>query len=232
LLGAASSVLVVAVAGCATFARSGKADPPRPAPLSRTLLTVMPSVGYAAISAGFLLYTDARYLTAPFAVSIGVVPLVLGMGMLEWRSLRFTERAAGLMHTAGSPREFRRDVWRAVLGELRLCMLVLGGLGLALLLVLGRFGALTFEGALLIGAHLVLGGAYFVGFVLANHRRFRPLLGITATVLAAYVPLTVLVAPRLAPYGEIPIFLANAGLLLFLLLAALRTSIGRVHQYR
>ncbi|HEX6360168.1 hypothetical protein [Actinophytocola sp.] len=232
LVGAASSVLVMAVAGYATVVRSAKPDPPRPAPLPRTLLATLPSVGYAAISAGFLLYTDARYLTAPFDVSIGVAPLVLGMGVLEWRSHRFAERADALMHTAGSPAAFRRDVWRVVLGELGLCMLVLVGLGTALLLVLAEFGSLSFEGALLIDAHLVLGGAYFIGFLLANHQRFRPLLVVTAAVLAVYVPLTILVAPRLAPYGEIPIFLGSATLLLLLLLTALRRGIGDVHRYR
>jgi hypothetical protein len=136
------------------------------------------------------------------------------------------------MRTDALPDQFRRDIWRVLLGELRFCVLVLGGLGLALLLVLARFGALSFEGALLIDAHLVLGGAYFTGFVLANLQRFGPLLVITASVLSVYVPLTVLVGPRLAPYGEIPIFLACAGLLLLLLLIALRRSVGQVHRYR
>lgn len=230
--GAMSCAALVGVAVYTVSEAAAEPDPPGGPARRRLAIIVLPGIGYAAICASFLLFTDARFLTARFDLSIGVVPLVLGMGALELRSYRFTGQATELLRGVRMPDYFGRDVWRLLLHELTICVLVLGTLGIALLAVLAGYGTLTARGALLVDAHIVLGCALFVGFVLANLGLFRPLLAVTAAVVAADVVATVLLSRFLAPHGEVPIFFTSCIALLLLLLAVLKKNIGVVYHYR
>ncbi|WP_158889497.1 hypothetical protein [Amycolatopsis anabasis] len=228
-MGASSSVLALAAAWRAT---TPAAEPPGAPPVRTAVVAALPGAWYAAMSALFLLSTDARFVTARFDLAIAVAPLACAMGAVEWRSHHFDARARELLHRARDAAEFLREVRRTLVRELTLCLLVVGGFALVLLAVLAASGVLTSRGALLIDAHVVLGGAYFLGFLLANYGRYRLLLGIATGVTAAQLLGAGLAAARFAPHGEVPIFLACSGILLALLLTALRDTVGRVHHYR
>jgi hypothetical protein len=156
--GGLSVALALAVAWHTALRAPTRPDPPRMTPARQLARVVLPGTAYAAVSAFFLLYNDSRYVQAPIDLALSVTPLVLGMGALEWRSHRFDARTRKLLRHAESTAEFRRETWRALLRELTLCLLVLAGFAVVLLLVLGASGVLTSRGALLVDAHVVLGG--------------------------------------------------------------------------
>ncbi|WP_216215606.1 hypothetical protein [Amycolatopsis aidingensis] len=227
LLAAGLSVLLLVLAAALATREPGRL--PGFGGLARI---VLPAMCYAAACAALLLFTAARYVTAGWELAVAAAPLVLAMGTLEWRSHRFDEQAAGLLRKASSAAGFSSAVWRVLLRELTACLLVLGGLGLLLLGTLAAAGLLTSRGALLVDAHILLGSAYFAGFVLANRGQAGRLLGVAAGMVAVNVLATLTLARFLEPHGEIPIFFGSSALLLLLLLAALRTSLGRVHHYQ
>ncbi len=230
--GALSIVLVLGVAWLTSVQAASEADSRGSVPGRRMLLGAAPSVCYAALCAAFLLFTDFRYVVGQFDLAIAVAPLVLGMGAVEWRAHRFTERARDLLHRNTFPGDFSRDARRLMLQELTICLLILGGLGGALLATLSGFGMLSTHGAMLINAHVVLGGAYFVGFVLARYQQFRWLLGILSFVVAANIVVATSLADNLRPPDMAPIFLMCCSTLLVLLLARFYTSAGRAYLYR
>jgi hypothetical protein len=232
IAGASSAALVLAAATMATFKKPAQADPRTPAARSEVALAAVRSACYGALCAVILLYTDARFVAAEFDLAIAVAPLVLGMGAVEWRAHRFVDSSSAELRRQRSPEMFRREVWRLFLHELVLCLMIVGGLGITLMFVLRGFDALTIHGAILINAHMVLGGAYFVGFVLMSHQRFAWLLGALAIVVAVNVFAVTFLADLLAPHGEVSILLFSSVTLLLLFLVAVRRGVGRVYHYR
>ena len=234
---AAAGVSVTLICGAAWFtAVRGAADAEPDAPgrvvWGRLAVGAAPSVCYGALGALFLLFTDARFVIGQLDLAIAVAPLVLGMGAVEWRAARFTEQAEdALRREAGLP-AFRRCTQRLVVRELTLCLLVLGGLAAALAAVLGGLGLLSGAGVVLIEGHVVLGGGYFLGFVLARHEQFPAVIGIMAAVVTADVAAVLLLTADLGPGAPIAIFLANATALLVALLARLWLTAGRIYHYR
>lgn len=196
-------------------------------PPARTLLgTALPSSVYAALCAIFLLYTDSRYVLSALDLAVAAAPLVLGMGVVEWRAHRFFEQAARELRRCVLPHDFHRAIWRELVRELGVCLLVLGAAALTLLVALRLTGLLTSPGALLIDAHVLLGGAFFLGFVLV--RTSGPL-------LAPLIVLTVLLADVAAVASgadPVPAFLLSCTAFSIFLLVALRGSVGQVRHYR
>ncbi|MDF2269602.1 hypothetical protein P2Q00_29835 [Streptomyces coacervatus] len=241
-VGHAVPVLITAVGTCVLAAgvawwATGPTRQPRdrgaqPAPVRPALFSVLPCIAYAVLSALFLLYNTVPFVTAPLDLALAMAPLVVGMGTVEWRTHRFNIQAVELVRRARTTAEFHRSVWRLLLRELALCILTLASLGTLLLLALSVAGLLTPRGMLLVTTYLVLGGAYFVGFITVNHGHFSSILGITGAVLVLNIAATNSMAQYFAPYGEVPIFLASCVVLLALLLMALRLNIGDVHHYR
>ncbi|MGM1074834.1 hypothetical protein ACS0VI_01205 [Streptomyces sp. H28] len=232
LAGAVTSALALGAAWWATRARGGTARPNRPDTVRPTLIGTLPCVVYAMLSALFLMFNSARFITAPLDLAITVAPLVLGMGVLEWRSHRFHDQAVTLLRRTSATADFRRRAWRLLLRELGVSMLVLAVLGALLLGVLAAAGVLTPRAVLLLGAYLLLGGAYFVGYILVNHGEFRWILTVAGAVAVLDIAATLSLSSRFAPYGEVPVFLAGCLTLLVLFLTALRQNIGRVAPYR
>jgi hypothetical protein len=230
--GALSIVLLLGTAWWTSLRAPSQADSQRSIPRYRMLLDAMPSVCYAALCAVFLLFTDTRYVSDQFDLAIAVAPLVLGMGAVEWRAHRFTELASDLLHQNAFTADFGRAVWRLLLRELTLCILIFGGLGGLLLAILSNFGLLTGYGAMLIGAHVMLGGAYFAGFVLARYEQYPWLLGILSCVVAADIAVVSSAARDLEPAVRPTAFLLGCSILLVLLLARLYRSAGRAYLYR
>ncbi|MGH3687105.1 MAG: hypothetical protein ACRDRU_16940 [Pseudonocardiaceae bacterium] len=230
--GGLSIVLVLGTAWWTSIRAASQADSRRSVSGHRMLLDAVPSVCYAALCAAFLLFTDTRYVIGQFDLAIAVAPLVLGMGAVEWRAHRFTESAGDLLHRNSCTADFARDVWRLLLRELTICLVVLGGLGGVLLAILRHFGMLTDQGAMLVGAHVLLGGAYFVGFVLARYEQYPWLLGILSFVVVTNIAVVSSVTRDLEPVVRPMIFLLSCSILLVLLLARLYRSAGRVYLYR
>jgi hypothetical protein len=232
IAGALSVVLTIGLAWWATVHAVERPDPARPPDIRGEVRTALPSAGYAALCAALILFTDARYLTDGLDLALGAAPLVLSMGVLEWRARRFFEQAADVLREVAGPAEFEHRVWRVLLRELTHCLLVLGGSAVLLTTVLSGFGLLTSRGAMVADAHVLLGGAFFVGLVLTVQQRFAALIGVLSAVLLADVALTASISWHLAPHGEVPIFLCSTAALAVLLLAAVRRSVGEVRRYR
>jgi hypothetical protein len=226
------STLLLAVTAWETSRRAPvRPDSPGNITVSRTIAGAAPSIYYAALCATFMLLTDSRFLFGDIGLAIAALPLILGMGMLEWRAHRFTDKVGKLWSRSAVCAEFRRAAWRLLMKELASCLAVLGGLGAILLVILRESGALSSRDAMLVNAHVLLGGAFFLGFVLARHQQFGRLLGIMSFVVAADVLLLPWASVRLAPDGAIPIFLLCTAILLILQLITLRASFRRVFYY-
>jgi hypothetical protein len=200
---------------------------------AKTFAGVSPSMCYAALCALYFLNTESRFLTAGGELAIAGLPLILGMGVLEWRATRFTEKARGMFARLASPAEFRRAAWRLLLAELANCLIGLGGLCIAFVLILMRFNLLSGPEAQLADAYVLLGGVFFLGFIMARHQQFSRLLGIMVPVVLAEVLLVGYASQEQvnATQGQIEIFLACTAILLLAQVVALRVSFRRVHRY-
>ncbi|MEU0879239.1 hypothetical protein ABZ345_11625 [Lentzea sp. NPDC005914] len=195
-------------------------------PSARTLIAAaVPSAVYAALCAALLLYTDSRYVLGALDLAVAAAPLVLGMGVVEWRAQRFFELASEELHRCAVPAEFRKALWRMLVRELGGCLVALGSAAVVLLVALRSSGVLTLPGALLIDGHVLLGGAFFLGFVLV-----RTAAAATAPVIVSGVLLGSVVAA--GPADPVPVFLVATAALSLLLLVALRGSVGQVRHYR
>jgi hypothetical protein len=227
------SVLLLAV----TAWISSKRAPARSESASRTtaqslLAGVAPSVGYALLCAAFLLVTDSQFFLREIDLAIAALPLILGMGALEWRAHRFTAKVAKLWDRVRVCEEFGRHAWWLLLGELGTCLTVLTALGAVLVILLRDDGALSARGAMLIDAHVLLGGVFFLGFILTRYQQSGRLLIIMAAAVAADLILLPWAGGRWAPDGAVPIFLFCAATTLVAQLVALRISFRRAYLYR
>jgi hypothetical protein len=226
------STLLLAVTAWETSRRAPvRPDSPQNVTLSRTVAGAAPSIYYGALCATFLLLTDSRFLVGEIDLAIAALPLILAMGMLEWRAYRFTDKVGVLWIRSATCAEFGRAAWRLLMKELASCLAVLGGLAVILLVILRQSGLLSSRGVMLVNAHVLLGGAFFLGFVLARHQQFGRLLGIMSLVVAADVLMMPWAAVRLAPDGIVPLFLLCTAILLILQLITLRVSFRRVYYY-
>lgn len=200
---------------------------PPPAML-RELAAVLPIVAYAALCAAYLLFADARYVNAGLDLALAVTPLVVGMGALEWRARRFAESAVALTRRCRYPADFVRRIWRLFGGGIGAVIGILALLTAAMMAMLAQADLFSQRSLVLAAGHVLLGGAYFIGFILINHGRLPALLAVTAAVLAGHV----LASVAGLPYSHGAIFLVSSAALLTLLLAALSTSLGEVRRYR
>jgi hypothetical protein len=197
------------------------------AAFARLFAGASPSICYAGLCALYFLNAEARFLTTDGYMAISAVPLILGMGVLEWRAHRFTEKTADLFGRSRTAVEFRGTAWRLLLAELTNCLIILGAMGIVFLLALIRFGLLSGQDSLLADAYVLLGGVFFLGFVMARHQQFARLLGIMVPVVLAEV----LLAGRYAAQGQVDLFLASTVVLLLLQIVTLRVSFRRVQRY-
>jgi len=224
-LGGATVLLVIA--GAWHAGRDARDSGVVSRPRAKTVLAAaIPGVVYAALCGAFVLHTDSRYMLSAPDLAVAALPLVLGMGVVEWRAHRFFEHAADELRRCALPRDFRDSVRRMLLQEFGTCLVALGTAALVLLVGLWWADVLTSPGALLIDGHVLLGGAFFLGFVLVRTGGavLAPL--IVSGVLFGNV---VMVGLGTDP---VPVFLLATTALSLLSLVALRGSVGQVRHYR
>jgi hypothetical protein len=192
--------------------------------------TVVLVTAYSAMAAAFLLHAQAPYLLTHLDIVLAVGPLLAGMGVVEWRARRYVERAPALLNQVVEPWQFDRGMRLRLVAETLGCMAAVATFALPLLVglaALGRLGPATIAMA---AACAALGGAYFLGFVLAGQGRFATL----AVILAAATGVHLVVASVLpaTPLADILAFLGGAVLLEVVELTLLAGTVGQAWRYR
>ncbi|MFI6328734.1 hypothetical protein ACIBBG_10625 [Micromonospora chersina] len=240
---AAGSVALAFVVALAWFTRTGlpgwyarPTTPPAAVPLHRAVRPELPQLCavllYAALSAAFLLHSAARHLSGPVDLAVAAAPLVLGMGLVEWRARRFHERARARLRQARDTRRFAAGVWAGLAVELALVTAAVAGLALAMFAPLRQAGLLSPAGTVLVAAHVAVAGAYFLAFVLAGHGRFGRLSALLGIALAAHLAVLLFVPGGSHPMADAAGFLSSAVLLQAMLLAALSRVLGQAWRYQ
>jgi hypothetical protein len=222
-------IVLLAVTALVTSMRApAQPDSRRQVAFAKTFAGVSPSMCYAALCALYFLNTEARFLIgAGAALAIAGLPLILGMGALEWRAGRFTDKAQGLFSRSASSAEFRNTAWRLLLAELSNCLMILGSLYIIFILIMLKYNQLSSEGSQLADAYVLLGGVFFLGFVMARHQQFARLLGIMLPIVLAEV----LLSGQYTLQGQVSIFLVCTLILLLSQVVTLRVSFRRVQRY-
>jgi hypothetical protein len=226
---AGAVALSFGVAVWQTFGGGGADRPLLPA-LRRQLRPGAAVLAFTALSAAYFLYPQARYLTERFDVTVAVLPVIAGMGVVEWRARRFGVDARALLVRVHHPRDFATRVRRLLLVGLGSCLLLVAALAAVLLSVLARTGRLSAAGAIMAAAGVALAGAYFLGFLLANMSRYGWLCGSLLLCLGAYAAGDALAGG--GALGGTTAFLGATLLLLLLYLTALAGSVGDARRHR
>jgi hypothetical protein len=193
-------------------------------------------VAYTALSAAYFLYPQARHLADRLDVAVGLLPLLVGMGVVEWQARRFAERARWLLTDVAHPREFAVRVWRLLAGGLAVCLLTVATLALGLLAFLAGTGQVSPAGMVMAATGVLLAGAYYLGFLLANLGRYGWLCASLLGCLAGYAA-AVTISPL---WTEVPdgtlndtlAYLGATALLVGLYLVALAGCVGQARRHR
>ena len=228
VVGLLSVASVVGLAVGQTLGRGSPDEPPLADSLRGTLRPFLPVIAFTALSAAFFLWPQARHFLDGY-VAVGALPLIMGMGVVEWRARRFGEDARTLLARVSRPRQFGVRVWLLVLGGLGLCLLAVSILAAVLLVVLARAGQLTPATTAMVGASVLLAGAYFLGFVLANKGRYGWLCGSLLLCLGLYLAAGPSMAGVLA---DTTALLAATAMLVVLYLTALASCVHEAHRHR
>ncbi|MFB9235779.1 hypothetical protein ACFFWC_09510 [Plantactinospora siamensis] len=193
--------------------------------------------GYGLCSAALLFHAEAPYLDR-LNLAVAVVPLILSMGFVEWRSSRFWPDMVALTRRALRPRGFVSGIWRAIGRESAACMAVPAVLGAALLALLHRAGELTAAAAAMTAAHAALAGAYYLAFLLVGRGRYGWLCLSIGFVVALHIGVGALLgaAPLLHRVGsagtDTSLYLGSVLLLQALFAIGLLPVIGQIRHYR
>ncbi|AGL18808.1 hypothetical protein [Actinoplanes sp. N902-109] len=221
-----------------THNRGDRTEPPG-LPVLRTQRSGLTGVTlYGACSAALLLHAEAPYLLHRLDIAISVAPLIAAMGFVEWRAEGYRAHAVRLTRRVHRPQEFQRAVRLLIGRETLACLAVPALLGLALIAALDATGRLSAPGMAMIGAHVVLAGAYYSAFLLAGFEKFGWLCGAMLAALIVHVGAGAALgaAPLLgqsgAPLTDTVLYLGSVLALLALFLLGLAPIVGQVRHYR
>jgi hypothetical protein len=192
----------------------------------RRILTVLV---FSALSAAFFLHPQARHLATRLDIALATLPLIAGMGVVEWRARRFADQARIVLTRVTHPRQFAVRIWLVVLGGLGICLAVVGALAavvLGLLTVTGRGSA---PAAVMATTGVLLAGAYYLGFLLANQGRYGWLCVSLVLSLASYEIARFALSGVL---GDIQAFQIAAAQLLLLSAAGLLGFLTQARHHR
>jgi hypothetical protein len=189
-------------------------------------------VAYGALSAAYLLHAQARHMLDGFDVPVAGVPLIVGMGVVEWRAKRFGEQARALLTRVRYPREFVARIWVLLAANVAVCIGTVALLGTTLLVGLHAAHRLSSAGVAMTAASVLLAGAYFLAFLLAGMGRYGWLCGSLAACIAIHVAALSALQPELSRLADTTVFLGSSLLLLLLFLTALTGRIGQARFHR
>jgi hypothetical protein len=200
-------------------------SPVRFAALAVVLVTL-----YSGLAAAFLLHVQMPYLSTRLDIVVGVAPLLGAMGVVEWRARRYVERAPALLARAHGAEQFARGMLVRLVAETLVCLGAVAVLALPLLAGLAALDMLTGPAIAMAAASTTLGGAYFLGFVLAGQDRFGTLAAVLAAAMAAHLGAAALLPAT--PLADILAFLGSAVLLELIELVILAGTVGQAWRYR
>lgn len=200
--------------------------------LRRDLPTLSLVTVYAACSAAFLLHVQVPYLLGRVDIAFAVLPLMVGMGVVEWRARQFAPRAKALLPRMRLPRDFTRKVWSYLCIDLVWCFAAVVLAAIPVLTAMGRWYRLSPATVIMTLAYALVASGYFLSFVVAERARYGWLgfaFGLATTV---HVTARALLAAPTNPFADALWYLGSAALLQVLLLAALAPVVGQVWRYR
>ncbi len=196
------------------------------------LRVLTPVAVYTALSAAYLLGAQAPYILNRLDIAVAVLPLIVGMGVVEWRARRFGEQARALLHRVQYPSQFVPRVWLLLAGGFLTCVGPVAVLTAGLLYALRVSHRLSPATVLMATACVGLAGAYFLGFLLANMGRYGWLCWSLGLCVAGRVAAT-LVAPRaVSPLADTAFFLASTVVLVVSFVIALSGRLGEARYHR
>jgi hypothetical protein len=176
---------------------------------------------HTALSAAYLLHAQSRYLGGSLQVSAGLLPLIVGMGLVELLAHRFRARAHALLGVVSYPSELARRVLRLVVGDVVACAVGVLVLGSVLLVALDSQGLLTAAGVAMTVAGAFLAAAYYVSFLLIGMGMLGPLIASVGLALAVHVLVAALVPAARHGLADTSAFAGTALLLLVVSLSRL-----------
>jgi len=208
------------------------AEPPMRALLRADLRGLLPAFLYSGLSALFLLQAEATYVLDRADIAIAGAGLILGMGILEYRAHTFEDQTRAALREVCYPAEFTaRSRWLLARGTL-ICVGALAALSALPLAFLWATRALSAESVVMAAAHVTVGGAYLLTFLLANQRKVVHLCVAQVLVLAVHPGARLLLPDGHPPLADVLLFL-GAGVLFFVILLALMiSSLRDVQRYR
>ena len=191
---------------------------------------LLPMLAFITLSAAFFLIPQGRHLLNRSDIAIAFVPVIAGMGIVEWRARLFGEEARALLTRVGHPRQFVYRVWGLVLSGLGICLVSVTALAGLMIPVVARTGQLTPAIGFMAAAGVLLTGAYYLGFLLANLGRFRELCGSLLLCAGLYAASGFVTGGDMR--RDITALLAATTALIVLYLAALAGCVGQAYRHR
>ena len=206
-----------------TLARATRAawGPVREAPGQVALVTL-----HTGLSAAYLLHAQARYMQGSLAVSVGLLPLIAAMGLVELLAFRFRRRAHALLSTVRYPTEFATRVVRIVVVDLVSCVALVLVLGAGVVGLLAAWHVLTPATVAMAVAGGFLAAAYYAGFLLTGLGMVGPLCAAVALALVVHVGALALVPAARSALADTSVFALTAALLLALSVSRLVPAVA------
>ncbi|MFI7543577.1 hypothetical protein [Actinoplanes sp. NPDC049599] len=239
---AAGGVLAAFLSAVLLGVRRGRAavlpEPPLRVALRPEVPALLGVSAYGLCSAVLLLHAEAPYLLGRLDIAIAAAPLILSMGVVEWRAERFRPQAVALVRRVERPAQFVRGVRRLLARETAICVLAPAVPAVALLAGLAQLGLLSAAGIVMTAAHVALGGAYLIAFLLAGRDRFGWLCGSMLAAMTVHLGLGWFAgaAPLLGRPGsallDTSLYLGSVLLLQAFFLLGLVPILGQARHYR
>ncbi|WP_336209636.1 hypothetical protein [Nonomuraea sp. LPB2021202275-12-8] len=231
-------VCIAAIVGAAILLTMAEGrDEPAAEPALRTLIRVdirglLPSFLYSTLSAVFLLQAEARYVLDRTDLAIAGAGLVLGMGILEYRAHVFEDQTRAALRELCYPADFTSHTRRLVAKGLLICLGALAALSAVPLAFLWATHALSAASAAMAAAHVTVGGAYFLTFLLANQGKVAHLCVAQGLALAVHPGARLLLPGTQSALADVMLFLGAGLLFLVILLSLMLASLKDVRRYR
>ncbi|MEU8244828.1 hypothetical protein [Nonomuraea sp. NPDC048916] len=233
-------VCVAGLVGAAvllTLREGAGQDTPAAEPALRTLIRsnirgLVPSFAFSLLSALFLLQAEGRYVLDRTDIAIAGAGLVFGMGVLEYRAHAFEDETRAVIREVCYPAEFTA-LSRGLLAKgLLVCLAVLSALATLPLAFLYATDALSHASAVMAVAHVTVGGAYFLSFLLANQGKVPHLCLAQGLALAVHPGARLLLPDPDSTLADVTLFLVAGLVFLAILLVLTVSSLRDVQQYR